>query len=584
MSSDARSNCAGAPTRFDPARFSIEDRFTCIGTGSLGAKAHGLAGIRGILETTIAPSFAPAVQLDIPRATVITAGFFDLFIEQNALSAVASSPLADHEIAAAFQKAALPPQLVGDLRAFLAQVRVPLAVRSSSLLEDAMREPFAGVYATRLVRNDHPDLEGRLEELAGAIKYIYASTFFKKAKEYFAATGHSRSDERMAVLIQEVVGTRRNDRFYPHVSGVARSCNFYPLGIARPEDGVVELALGLGTIIVDEGVAWSYSPACPQASPPYNTPRDLLNQTQKDFWAIDLARREDHHGMNEPGCLRKYTLSDAEQDGTLSFIASTYVADDDRIVMGITRPGPRIVDFGPMLKTDLLPLTALLKELLRSCQAALGTPVAIEFAMTFPDPEALPARFGFLQVRPMAASYSQVEVAIDELDEPNVLVASECALGNGAIGSIRDVVYVKPKTFETRHTRSIGLELEAINRGLVAAQCPYVLIGFGRWGTTDPSAGIPVDFGQISGARVIVESTLPNLDFTLSQGSHFFHNITSFKVLYFCVRHTGRHVIAWEWLDAQQALTETAFVRHVRLSSPLRIKVDGRTSRGVIVE
>jgi len=573
---------AGTVTRFDRASYSDRERFTYMGTGSLGAKAHGLAGIKGVLENKIAPLFKSAIQVDIPLLTVIATDFFDLFMEENSLFETVSCSLPDEQIVDAFQRAELPAQLVLDLRAFVAQIRVPLAVRSSSLLEDAMDEPLAGVYATKMIPNNQSDPEDRLRKLSDAIKYVYASTFLGKAAACLAATGHRSGDEKMAVIIQEAVGISRNDRFYPHVSGVARSLNFYSLGLSRPEDGVVELALGLGKTIVDDGIAWSFSPTYPHANPPYNTLLDLVKQTQKEFWAIDMTEPGESRPRDETEHLKKYPLSDAERDGTLSFLASTYKAEDEKVVMGITGHGPRILDFAQILKADLVPLAALLKESLRTCEESLGTMVEIEFALTFPDSGTLPARFHFLQVRPMAVSQSRVEVHPEELTGNNVLVASESALGNGASASIRDVVYVKPQAFATRHTRPIGLQLEAINRRLLTEECPYVLIGFGRWGSSDPAAGIPVNFGQISGARVIVEATLPSVDFILSQGSHFFHNITSSKVLYFSVSHSGQFRIDWEWLDRQRAVRETEFTRHVRLPSPLGIKVDGRTNRGVI--
>lgn len=548
----------------------------------MGAKARGLAGIKAIIENKIAPLFRPAIQVEIPPLTVIATDYFDLFMEQNKLLGTVSSAPSDVHIAHAFQKAELPASLVDDLRIFIAQVRLPLAIRSSSLLEDAMHEPFAGVYATRMLPNNQPDPEDRLGALMGAIKHIYASTFFAKAKDYLRLTSHSSDDEKMAVIIQEAVGAGHADRFYPHISGVARSFNFYPTGLARPEDGVVELALGLGKIIVDDGVAWSFSLAYPHTNPPYNTLNELLKQTQKDFWAIDMRTPGEDRMDGDIDHLRKYSLAEAEENGSLTFIASTFKAEDGTVVRGITGTGPRIVDFAQILKGNLIPLTAVIKELLRACEESLGTMVEIEFAAAFPHSDPCPTRFGFLQVRPMIVSHSQVEVAVEEFDRENILVASESALGNGTIASIHDIVFVKPDTFETKYTQAIGQELETINRRLTMGECPYLLIGFGRWGSSDPSTGIPVNFGQISGAKVIIEATLPSMNYILSQGSHFFHNLTSFKVLYFSVGHAGRFTVDWGWLGRQPAVTETKFVRHVRLASPLQIKVDGRTSRGVI--
>lgn len=569
-------------TRFDRHFFTGKEKFTCIGSGSIGGKAQGLAYIKRVLEEAVAGHYLPDIDISIPTLTVIATDFFDLFMEQNDLYEVAFSDLRDDQIARAFQKAELPPQLVGDLRALIVQVTTPLAIRSSSMLEDAMFEPFASVYKTKMIPNNQHDPDSRFRKLVEAVKYVYASTFFRNAKGYMLATEHTTADEKMAVIIQEVVGAPGNKRFYPHISAVARSYNFYPMGPARPEDGVVDLAIGLGKIIVDDGMAWSYSPAVPQANPPYNTVRDLLKQTQREFWAIHMGVPPAYDPIKEVEYMMKYDLSDAELDGTLNFTASTYRADDDRIVFGVREHGPRIIDFATILKLDHLPLNDLVKELLDVCEDTLGTMVEIEFAMTLDKDRGRPARFGFLQVRPMVVSGTEVEVSPSGLTGDKVLVASESTLGNGIVNTIEDVVYIKPEAFSPGHTQTIAGELEVINRSLLDAGRAYLLIGFGRWGSTDPLGGVPVNFGQISGARVIVEATLPAMSSAPSQGSHFFHNITSFRVFYFSVDHFQEYRIDWDWLNCQNVVGETDFVRHVRLKSPLTIEVDGRRRRGVI--
>jgi Pyruvate phosphate dikinase, AMP/ATP-binding domain len=415
-----------------------------------------------------------------------------------------------------------------------------------------------------------------------SIKYVYASTFFKDAKSYMRATKHTTADEKMAIIIQEVVGNRYGDRYYPHLSGVARSHNFYPLGHAKPGDGVIDLALGLGKSIVDDGVGWSFSPAFPQANPPYVSINDLLEQSQTGFWAINMGQPGEYNPIKETEFMLKFNLEDAEKDGTLRFIASTYRPQDDKIVFGIADKGPRIVDFATILKLDLIPLNNLLRTLLKIAEDTLERMVEIEFALTFDENRGTPARFGFLQVRPMVVSEANVDVARSELLGKNVLVASESVLGNGFLENIQDIVYVKPEKFNIHQTQDIAAQLEVLNQQLMASGKSYLLLGFGRWGSSDPQGGIPVNFGQISGAKAIVESTLPDMNFMLSQGSHFFHNITSFRVLYFSVPHWEKYEIDWNWLKRQNAVSETEFVRHVELCSPLTIKVDGRTSRGVI--
>lgn len=538
--------------------------------------------MRNILESRLAPSYRPAIEIVVPTLTVITTEFFDLFMTENNLAEVAHSGQRDDLIAAAFQKADLPAQLVGDLRALIAQVQTPLAVRSSSLLEDAIFEPFASVYATKMIPNNQMSPDARFLKLVEAVKFVYASTFFKDAKNYIQATKHATTDEKMAVIIQEVVGIRHNERFYPHISGVARSYNFYPLGNARPADGVIDLALGLGKTIVDDGVAWSYSPAYPKANPPYNTLDDLLSQTQSEFWAINMGWPLEFNPIKETEYMMKFSLADAERDGVLQFLASTFRAQDDKIVYGIAEKGPRVIDFAQILKFDLIPLNRMLRELLELCAETLEKMVEVEFALTLDERRGVPARFGFLQVRPMVVSEAEVHIASEEMTEANVLVASEAALGNGLLDNIRDIVYVRPDKFSVHHSEAIASDLEILNHGLVSSGSPYLLIGFGRWGTSDPQAGIPVNFGQICGARVIVESALPETSSMLSQGSHFFHNITSFKVFYFSISQWDKYKIDWEWLIAQEVVRETEFARHARLTSPLEIKVDGMTGRGVI--
>ncbi len=558
--------------------------FRVIGQGDMGAKARGIARVMEAVHRDAAPFLEKGLRFFIPPFTVIASDHFDRFLSQNGLVGLTLEGVPDQEIARAFGRATLPAELMRDLEVFAAEVRVPLAVRSSSLLEDSISLPFAGVYETRLIPNRHPDAEVRLARLADAVKQVYASTFLSGAREYLKAAGHSSADEKMAVLLQEAVGTAHGDRFYPHISGVARSFNFYPLGLARPEDGLGALALGLGRAISLDGVAWSYSLAYPHTNPPYNTPQDLLRNSQREFWAVDLSGKRDGSPAEDGDSLRKWSLEEAEKDGVLDFIASTYDADNDRFVPGTSHRGPRLIDFAPILKSGVVPLTDLLRQMLARSEEVLGTEVEVEFAMTSPSADPLPADFGLLQVRPMAVSQARVEVDLANLIMEDALVASESVLGNGAIDTIRDVVYVRPDRFSTDRTRAIRQDLEEINRALVADRIPYLLIGFGRWGSSDASAGIPVAFGQISGARVIVEATWHDLPFMLSQGTHFFHNITGFKVLYFSVDQEGRYRIDWEWLASQSAVTETAQVRHVRLLRPLRVMVDGRRSHGVILK
>jgi hypothetical protein len=387
----------------------------------------------------------------------------------------------------------------------------------------------------------------------------------------------------MAVVIQEVVGRRQGDRFYPHLSGVARSYNYYPMGPARPEEGVVDLALGLGKTIVDGGLVWTYSPAHPRIQPPVGSPGELLKRTQTAFWAVNMGKPPAYDPLRETEYLCQGTLSEAEADGVLDYLVSTYRPQDDRITPGLGAAGPRVLTFAPLLVTGALPFNALVKELLEVSGDALGGPVEIEFALNLGPDGLSPARLGFLQVRPMMVSREPVVVGREEMVSPRVLVASERALGNGVIDTLEDVVYVRPDRFEAKMTPKIAMELTELNRGLMAVGRGYMLVGFGRWGSSDPWLGIPVEWAQICGARAIVEATLPEMNVELSQGSHFFHNITAFQVYYFSVSHTGEYRIGWDWLEEQEAVAETQYAKHVRLSRPLTVKVDGRSGRGVIL-
>jgi hypothetical protein len=557
---------------FDSAR-----RLTSIGSGSIGAKASGLAFIEDVLRSKLNAQDSAQIQVSIPSLTVIRTDVFDAFLKRNALNDLAYSESANDVIAHAFQKAPLPAEILGDLRRLIEKVHTPLAIRSSSMLEDALNHPFAGVYATKMIPNNQPSPDIRFQKLMEAVKLVYASAFSKSAKDYLKAIRRSPYDEKMAVIIQEVVGSRHADRFYPNVSGIAKSYNFYPIARSKSEDGMASLALGLGKTIVDGGTCWTYSPAYPGISTPVASAGELMEQTQTEFWAVNMGKPPAYDPIKETEYLVQLNLSDAETDGTLSHIASVYDVQEDRISIGLDREGPRVLNFAGLLGLKRVPLNDVISSLLSISQQALGAPVEIEFAATF-DPH----RFGFLQIRPMVVPGERIDIAEGELKGENVLLASENVLGNGIIETIQDIVYIKPQEFEAKYSPRIALELETVNRKLLDTGRPYLLIGFGRWGTSDPWGGIPVEWGQVCGAKVIVEATKPTMNFELSQGSHFFHNLSSFEVCYFCVPYSGEYSIDWEWLSRQKAEQETQFVRHVVLQAPLQVKVDGRSGRGVI--
>jgi hypothetical protein len=567
----------GAVPRFNRDFFNADTPFTAIGDGELGGKAQGLAFIMPTLTESFAGTGEVAVA--IPQLAVITTEHFDAFMNLNGLHEDAASDLPDDRICHRFLQGDLPSQLAGDLRALIAAVRSPLAVRSSSRLEDALQRPFAGVYATKMTPNNQLDVDSRFRRLVEAVKLVWASTYFRTAKSYLKTVRGAVGDEKMAVIVQEVVGARHGERFYPNVSGVTRSFNYYPSGHARPEGGVAALALGLGKTIVEGESCWNYSPAYPKAPPPYNSIGELLDETQREFWAVNMGRAPYDPGK-ETEHLVRCSLADAEADDTLRFVASTYDPQAQRITAGSGVKGPRLLNFAPILSYNQIALNDTIRKLLSVCEDAVGEPVEIEFALTI-DTDGR-ARLGFLQVRPLVVGHEAVTVDEDELEGPGVLAASRRVLGNGSVNSVADIVYIKPAAFEVSATAAIAGELETINDRLLREERPYLLVGFGRWGTSDRWGGVPVAWDQVCGARAIVEASTSDLRADLSQGSHFFHNLTSFSVLYFSLDAEESRRIGWTWLDSQPAAAETQHLRHVRLAVPLSIRVDGRSGRGVI--
>jgi len=567
---------------FERRPLDSQEPITRIGGGSLGGKARGLVLAHDLLAAEFDAS-DETLMIGVPHLTVLATDVFDAFMERNDLDSIAFSDAPDDRIAHAFQRADLPVEVVGDLRALASTARTPLAVRSSSLLEDALFRPFAGVYETKMTPCNQPDPAQRYQRLLEAIKFVYASTYLSTAQDYIRAAGEDPRREKMAVILQQIVGTRHGDRFYPDLSGVCRSYNYYPVGRGRPEEGVVQLALGLGKSIVDGGLSWSYCPARPRSPPPFGSVGDLLKNTQTRFWAVNLGPAPEYDPIVETEYLVHSDLAAAEYDATLGFVASTYDARSDRLYPGVGRSGPRALNFAPLLEQNRFGFNQVVPRLLAACERALLAAVEIEFALTLPHPAGPDrARFGFLQVRPMVVSQTQVEVSEEELNGSDVLVASISGMGNGTDESIADVVYVRPETFDARHTPAIARALQESNVRLMGEGRPYLLIGFGRFGSSDPWLGIPVNWGQIAGARAIVEAGLPGLFVEPSQGSHFFHNLSSFEVSYLTVPVGALRGIDFEWLDRQAAVSETEFVRHVRLAAPLLLRVDGRTGRGVI--
>jgi CheY-like chemotaxis protein len=555
--------------------------FLRIGSGSLGGKARGLAFVRHLLRTRRIVRRFPGIRIAVPPAVVIATDLFDQFLAENNLSDFALHCDDDSEIQQKFLDSPLPAALTESLKAFLEEVRYPIAVRSSSLLEDSQYQPFTGVYETFMLGNQQTDLQIRLDELSEAIKRIYASTFSQHAKAYVRATPYRLEEEKMAVILQQVVGAAHGQRFYPDFSGVVRSHNFYPVEPMTYSDGIAAVALGLGRTVVDGGKCISFCPKYPRNLLQFSSVEDILANTQTEFCALELDGVP--HGGG-PGHLReiRYGLDVAEADGTLHAVASTYSPENEAVYDGLSRSGPRVVTFAPMLKHGVFPIASILDVLVRAGEDALGNPVEIEFAVRLPRGEE-PAEFGFLQIRPLTLARDHQDLTITSVAPSQLVCQSTKVLGNGRIENLYDIVVVDSQRFERSRSPQVAQAVAHFNATLSAENRPYLLIGVGRWGSNDPWLGIPVEWDEISGARVIVEAGFRDFRVTPSQGSHFFQNLTAFQVGYFTVNpDAGEGSLDWQWLTEQPALDERECVRHLQLSQPLKVVMNSRTSQGVI--
>jgi CheY-like chemotaxis protein len=567
------------PETFEPS----ESSFLRIGLGSLGGKARGLAFIRHLLRKNRITRRFPGIRISVPPALVLATDVFDQFMTENNLLDFALQCEDDGEILHRFLSAALPEKLREDLKAFLAEVKYPLAVRSSSLLEDSQYQPFTGVYETFMLSNQSPDPDVRLAELVGAIKRVYASTFSRHAKSYVRATPYRLEEEKMGVIVQKLVGTAHGHRFYPDFSGVVRSHNFYPAPPMAFDDGIAAVALGLGRAVVDGGKCLSFCPRYPQNLLQFSSVEDILANSQTEFWALSLNGAPE----GQPGHLHemRFGLDAAETDGTLPPVASTYSHENDAVYDGMSRPGLRIISFAPMLKHNLFPLASILEMLVKAGEHALGIPVEIEFAVRLPRQTGDLAEFGFLQVRPLTLARDHQELSLGEVSPEQVLCQSTKVLGNGRIENLYDAIVVDSQRFERSRSQEVAKAVAHFNASLGSENRPYLLVGVGRWGSNDPWLGIPVEWDEISGARVIVEAGFRDFRVTPSQGSHFFQNLTAFQVGYFTVNpDAGEGSIDWEWLQQERCLEEDGCVRHLRFAKPLRVVMNSRTSQGTILK
>ena len=575
----------GVVAKFNPATYNDTIRFSRLGSGSLGGKARGLAFLNHVLVKYDMYDKYEDVRITVPRTLVITTEYFDRFIIDNGLQYVINSDISDAEILSEFVASTLPQELTDALKVFIHKVRKPLAVRSSSKLEDSYYQPFAGVYSTYMIpRTDNEDQQLRL--LSKAIKSVYASIFYASSRSYIAATANMISEEKMAIILQEICGSSDQGYFFPTLSGVARSVNFYPIGHEKAEDGIVKVAFGLGKAVVDGDLVLRFSPKYPKHVLQTSTIEQIMTETQKQMFALNLNPEKFKTSIDDAVNLEHLDISDCEKFRNLKYVVSTFDLENQRMVDSAYPKGPRFVTFAQMLKYKTFPLAEIVQDLLDIAAREMKCGVEIEFAADLDrggDPDKLP-KFQVLQIRPISVDSRNVDVNWDEIDASGAMLKSDSALGTGWIKGVHDVIYLKKDAFDTQKTTAMGRELTAINTRMRSEGKNYVLIGFGRWGSSIPSLGVPVQWSNISEAKVIVECSLEDFRVDPSQGTHFFQNLTSFNAGYINVDPYGikDDVMDFSELDKLPAVEETEYLRHVRFDRELEICIDGRNSKAFI--
>lgn len=563
--------------------FDEYSHFARIGKGSLGGKGRGLA-FMGTMVKRYPKLESKDLAVNIPKTVVVCTDVFDEFMDQNNLYPIALSDASDDEILQAFVNATLPLHVREDLAFYFNTLHCAVAVRSSSILEDAHYQPFAGVYSTYMVPVDPNNKDISLERLLKAIKGVYASVFFHDSKAYLTATQNLIDQEKMAVVLQEVVGSIHDTLYYPTLSGVARSLNFYPVGEEKAEEGIASIAFGLGKYIVDGGLTLKFSPKHPRHILQLSTTDFALRETQRNFYALDMENEVNEFDIHEDFNLKKVSIKDAPLDSTLKYVVSTYDRDSDMIWDGYFPHGRRIISFANLLQNDSLPLAPTISRLLEIGQKEIGRPVEIEFAVNV-NPETGTGTFYLLQIRPIVDNKERIEEDLGIIDSNNTIISSTKVLGNGIVNDVYDVVYVKSELFDATNNPRIAEEIVKINEKLLSEDRNYILVGPGRWGSSDPWLGIPVKWAHISGAKVIVECGLQNYQVDPSQGTHFFQNLTSLGTGYFTINpFRGDGSFDEDYLNSLPAEEETEFVRLVHRKKPFVIKMDGRKSIGVVMK
>jgi CheY-like chemotaxis protein len=573
----------GIVVKFDAQEFDHDTEFFRIGSGSIGGKARGLAFIASLLKRNhkIHERF-DVTDIIVPQTLVITTEGFEDFVENNDLRHLSKADLPDEKIAEAFVAAEFPQWMADDLAAYLAKVDYPLAIRSSSLLEDAQFRAYAGLYRTYMIANDHPDPTTRLDHLIQAIKLVYASTYYQAPKSFSKRVGHRTEEEQMAVIIQRLVGEQYHNYFYPAISGVAQSHNYYPFGHMKPDEGIATIALGLGKVVVEGEKTLRFSPKYPQLLPQHSTVEDILENSQRHFYCLKKEAGCHPLGSNEEAGLERREVSNAIEETPMKVLASTYVPEEHRIRDTSLIPGHKVLTFAHVLKYKEYPLPELLTEALAMGQKGMGCPVEIEFSVNLCRDAHCRPQFAFLQIRPMTARAELLKVDISQPEIDKAFCYSSRALGNARRDEMFDIIYVRPDRFDPSLTPRIAQEIGKLNARLMNQGHRYLLVGPGRWGSADRWLGIPVTWNDISGVGAIVETASEKLRAEPSQGSHFFHNITTLGINYITVESGGEDFFHWDWLTGLPLHGEDEHVAHVRLANPIILKVDGRHTRCVM--
>jgi len=574
----------GKIVNFEESVLLDESNIVSLGTGALGGKGRGLAFINTLVYNLNFTELLPLINIRTPKTSIIGTDEFDIFLERNNLTEVVygRSGMDYASIRKLFLRSDLSYNLEKKLKAMLKVIDHPIAIRSSSLFEDSTMQPFSGVYETYLLPNNHPDFRVRLRQAFNAIKLVYASIFSPRSTGYLQAINYKIEEEKMAIVIQEVVGKQYDDYYYPHISGTAQSHNYYPVSHMEPDDGFSVIALGLGQYVVSGEKSYRFSPRYPEIET--ISPRDLYKGSQLDFYAINMNRKSINLlEKGEDAALTKLEISKAEEHQTLTHLASVYDPENDRIEPGLSAAGPRIVNFANILKYEYVPLAKTIELMLDVFKEAMGSPVELEFAVDLTKGINNLPSFYLLQMKPLIGNSDDYNLNLNEVKEENIIVKSKRSMGNGKVDNITDIVFVKPEKFDKTKTLAIAEEIESVNNKIGQENGKYILIGPGRWGTRDRFIGIPVNWTQISHARVIVETSLKDFPLDASLGSHFFHNVTSMNMGYFSVQHhSDFDIIDWKTLNRQDRIFETSYIKQVRFKNPVTVAMDGKERIAVV--